>query len=187
MELQHINFKIFAENPQAVEPELFTPVFHSWIQNQSTGELLLDVADYLHVPQGPGIVLIGNEADYSMDESAGRLGLRYNRKMSLPGSNVERLTQALKAAARACLALESDPRLAGKLKFKKDELELTINDRAHAPNTPNTQAACAGELQAFFDKVFGGACKLSYPKDPRERFGASIQSSQALDFEALAK
>lgn len=187
MELQHINIKIFAENPQAVEQELFTPIFHSWIQNQSTGELLLDVADYLHVPQGPGIVLIGNEADYSMDDSAGRLGLRYNRKLSLPGTNGERLTQALKAAVRACLALESDPRLGGKLKFKRDELQFSVNDRALAPNTPETVAASSSEIQAYFDKLSPDGCRLTFEKDPRERFGATVQSAKPLDFAALAK
>ena len=187
MELQNINIKIFAQNAQAVEQEHFTPIFHSWIQNQSTGELLLDVADYLHVPQGPGIVLIGNEADYSMDDSAGRLGLRYNRKLSLPGSNAERLAQALKAAARACVTLEADPRMAGRLKFKTDELEVFVNDRALAPNSAETLAACSGELQAFFEKIFPAGCQLSFQKDPRERFGAHVKGKQALDLAALAK
>ncbi|HKX12235.1 MAG TPA: hypothetical protein VJP40_03710, partial [bacterium] len=141
MELQHVNIKIFADNPQAVEQEHFTPIFHSWIQEQAAKELLLDVADYLHVPQGPGIVLIGNEADYSMDDSGGRLGLRYNRKLDLGGTNAERFAQALEAALWACLRLEKDPRMAGHLKFKKNEIELFINDRGLAPNTPQTAEA----------------------------------------------
>jgi len=186
MELQHINIKFFAENPQAVEQELFTPVFHSWIQEQSGEELLIDVADYLHVPQGPGIVLIGNEADYSSDNSDGRLGLRYNRKMALKGSNSDRFAHALKAAIRACLKLEADPRLSGHLKFKRNELELSVNDRALAPNNSDTLAACSGEIQAYFGKIFGAeGLDLRYPQDPRERFGALIQSPKSLDFEAL--
>ncbi|HKY62566.1 MAG TPA: hypothetical protein VJR29_04030 [bacterium] len=185
MELQHVNIKIFAENPQAVEQELFTPIFHSWIQEQAAPEtLLLDVADYLHVPQGPGIVLIGNEADYSMDDSGGRLGLRYNRKLALGGNNGQRFAQALKAALWACLKLEKDPRMAGKLKFKKDELELFVNDRALAPNLPETQAACSGEIQSFFEKIFPEGFQAAYPKDPRERFGVLLSSAKPFDFEA---
>src|SRR5205807_2486817 len=85
IELQHINVKLLLEGGDDLDPVI--PIFHSWIQNQPFGELLIDVADYRHVHHGPGIVLIGHEADYSLDQTDGRLGLRYNRKAPLPGSN----------------------------------------------------------------------------------------------------
>ena len=71
------------------------PVFHSWIQDQIFAELLLDVADYRHVHHGPGLMLIGHEADYSLDQTDGVLGLRYNRKAPLPGTNLERSLRQL--------------------------------------------------------------------------------------------
>ncbi len=87
IELQHINVKLFVRDPEKVDLEAVVPVFHSWIQGQIFDELLLDVADYSHVPDGPGVVLIGHEADYALDNTDGRLGVRYNRKAPWPGSN----------------------------------------------------------------------------------------------------
>ena len=86
MNVQHINLKLFIANPEAVKLEEFGAVFNNWIQRRVTLELLIDVADYLHVHNGPGILLIGHEADYSLDNRAGRLGLLYNRKAQLDGS-----------------------------------------------------------------------------------------------------
>ena len=73
-------------------------------------ELLIDVADYLHVHNGPGIMLIGHEADYSLDNRAGRLGLLYNRKEQLDGTTQEKLAQAARAALTAA-------QIAGKRKW----------------------------------------------------------------------
>ncbi|MCE9624807.1 MAG: hypothetical protein K8R69_05045 [Deltaproteobacteria bacterium] len=186
MEIQHLNVKIFAENSEGVDREKFTPVFHGWIQDQSGDELLLDVADYLHVPAGPGIVLIGEAADYGMDETGHRLGLRYNRKAKLEGSNNEKLTQALRSVLKGALKLESAPLLEGKLKFSRRELEFSINDRGIAPNTPGVWAELRGDFESFFSKAFpGNAIKMIPNPDPRQRFGVSVQTERPFDLEAL--
>ena len=62
-------------------------MFHSWIQEQVGEGLLLDVADYRHVHEGPGVILIGYEGNYSVDNTDNRLGVRYNRKAALDGNN----------------------------------------------------------------------------------------------------
>ena len=188
MELQHLNVKIFAEAPADFEREKFTPIFQRWIQEQSIpGELLFDVAVYLHVAGGPGIVLVGHEADYSMDETGGRLGLRYNRKAKLDGDNRFRFSQALKAALQACLKLESENLLAGKLRFRRDEIELAVNDRALAPNLPETRTKHESELKAFFDEALGPKnYSMMFQEDPRERFGCRV-TTLPFDFAVLIK
>src|SRR5215475_6647218 len=98
MNVQHINIKIYLENPVAVKLEDYAAVFNNWIQNQRLEELLIDVADYLHVHHGPGIMLIGHEPDYRMHNRAGRLGLLYNRKEQLEGTTQEKLSQVVRAA-----------------------------------------------------------------------------------------
>lgn len=186
MELQHLNVKLFAEGPSRVEREAFTPIFHSWIQEQVCEELLIDVADYLHVPAGPGIVLVGYEADYSMEETDNRLGLRYNRKAAVTGDNGARLRQALRAALLACRRLESDPRLGGTLRFNRRELAWQVNDRALAPNTPATWQACRGDFEKFFQAVFAGeAFELIPSSEPRERFGFVVKIEKSFDPEKI--
>ena len=110
MQLQHVNVKLLVQNPEEANLEPLIPVFHSWIENQNGDELLIDVADYRHVPAGPGIVLIGHEGNYSVDNTDNRLGVRYNRKAAFDGGNQDRLAQAARAALTACQRLEEEPR-----------------------------------------------------------------------------
>src|SRR5215213_8671932 len=108
MNIQHINIKFYLENPEAVHLADYAAVFNSWIQNHVLEELLIDVADYLHVHNGPGIMLIGHEADYSLDQRAGRLGLLYNRKEPIEGGTQEKLAQAVRAALTVAQILEKE-------------------------------------------------------------------------------
>ena len=94
MELQHVNIKIFVDGDLQVDLQRIIEVFHRWTAEQSMDEMLIDVADYRHVPAGPGVVLVGHEADYGLDNAGNRQGLLYNRKASIEGSNADRLGQA---------------------------------------------------------------------------------------------
>lgn len=182
MELQHVNVKLLVQNPEEVDLEPLIPIFHSWIQAQVSEELLLDVADYRHVAEGPGVVLIGHQANYSVENTDNRLGVRYNRKAALDGSNQDRLRQAVRSALSACQRLESEPGLNGKLRFNGQEMELFINDRLLAPNRDETREAVEPELRAFLQKLFGGSeYALRYNSDPRRLFSVFVTSSRAFD------
>src|ERR1051325_25319 len=108
MNLQHVNLKLYLENPESIKLADYAAVFNNWIQKQRLEELLIDVADYLHVYHGPGILLIGHEADYSLDQRAGRLGLLYNRKELVEGTTQEKLVQAIRAALTVAEILERE-------------------------------------------------------------------------------
>jgi hypothetical protein len=182
MEFQHVNVKLFVKNAEEVDLEALIPVFHDWIQNQERGELLLDIADYRHVRSGPGVVLIGHVGNYSLDNAGSRLGVRYNRKLVLEGTNQDRLVQATQAVLAACCRLETDPRLNGMIQFNGREIEVFINDRLLAPNTPETRPAADLEFRAFFSTLFGDIeYALSYPHDPRSLFSVHVKTSQAFD------
>jgi hypothetical protein len=179
MQLQHVNLKLLVTNPGEVDLEPLIPVFHNWIQGQVFGELLLDVADYRHVNTGPGVVLIGHEGDYSVDNTDNRLGVRYNRKAVLNGGNQDRLEQATRAALTACQRLEEEPSLGGKLRFNGQEIELFVNDRLLTPNVEASRRALQPDFDTFFQKLFrGGEYAISYGSDPRRLFGVSVKASQ---------
>jgi len=184
MELQHVNVKIFVDGELPGDPELFINAFHNWTAEQSCDEMLIDVADYRHVPAGPGVVLVGHEADYAMDHSQQRWGLLYNRKATTEGSNQDRLAQALRAAATACQRLESE--LKG-LKFSREEFQIFINDRALAPNTPETLAACRGEIETFLRTLLGhGDATWTAESDSRRRFGVTVRTPSPFDLAQVA-
>jgi hypothetical protein len=184
MNVQHINVKFFLENPESVNLAEYAAVLNSWIQKQRLEELLIDVADYLHVHHGPGIMLIGHEADYSLDQRAGRLGLLYNRKAPLEGTTHEKLAQAIGATLTAAQILEKEHGL----KFIGSEVQLIINDRLLVPNTSETYAAFEPDLTRFFDRLYAGAeYALTHNADPRERFTVNVKAESSMDVDALFK
>ncbi len=186
MELQHVNVKIFVDGDLGAGAVRFIDVFHQWVRDQVLDELLIDVVDYRHVPAGPGVLLVGQEADYSMDNTGDRWGLRYNRKAPLAGDNGSRLRHAFGSALHACRLLEEQ--LAGDdpLKFSRREFELFINDRALASNTSETFATCRPELEAFLENAFGHSeFSLRHDDDPRSRFRVTIKLANPFDLSAV--
>lgn len=184
MNVQHINIKFYLENPEAVNLADYAAVFNTWIQNQRLEELLIDVADYLHVHNGPGIMLIGHEADYSLDHRAGRLGLLYNRKEQLKGTTQEKLAQAVQAVLTAAQILEKE----NGLKFNTQEVQVIINDRLLVPNTAETFELLEPDLKAFFEMLYRGAgYTLAHQADPRERFTFNVKAESNFNVESLLK
>ena len=186
MELQHINVKLYLQDPQAVKLEVLVPVFHEWIQNKVCEELLIDVADYRHVHAGPGVVLVGHQADYSVDNTDNRLGIRYNRKAALAGSNRDRFSQALRAALQACQRLESDEKLGGTLRFNRRDIKLFVNDRMLAPNSGRPTDSVQAEFRDFFTRAFGdGEFEMKFESNPRSLFGVEVRTAKPLELDGV--
>jgi hypothetical protein len=153
MDLYKIGVKIFVANPQVVDIRDFIPVFHGWIQQQKIeGHQLIDVHDYSHVANDPGILLVAHEGNFSMDREGGRLGLFYYRKRELTGGLDANLKTVLNTALHACKLLEADPKLNG-IKFKADEILVVANDRLLAPN----DAASRAKFEPVIAKALGKA------------------------------
>jgi len=189
MELQHVNVKLYLRNPQAVKLEALVPVFHGWIQSKVCEELMIDVADYRHVHAGPGVVLVGHQADYSVDNTDNRLGVRYNRKATLEGSNRDRFSQALRATVRACQRLEADEKLSGSLRVNRQEMKLFVNDRMLAPNSGGLTDSVQGELRDFFGSIVGGGdFEMKFDTNSRSLFGVEVRTAKPLELdEVLAR
>jgi hypothetical protein len=186
LQLQHVNVKLLASDGASVDLEPLIPIFHGWIRDRVFDEMLLDVADYRHVDQGPGVMVIGHQANYSVDNRDGRLGVRYNRKSSLDGTNQDRLEQAARAALRAFQRLEAEASMKGSLRFGGRELEVFINDRALAPNTDATRTAAQPDLRAFFAKFFRGAdYVLTHETESRRVFTVRVRAHQAFSVPEL--
>jgi hypothetical protein len=157
MDVFKIAVKVFA-SADNFAPDQFVPVFHHWIQNQSVeGHRLIDVADYGHVASGPGTVLVSSEANFYTDREDKRLGLLYSRKLPLPGTFQERLQAVVREALKAAARLEAEPQLAGKLKFKTDEILIRLNDRLLAPPCDETVSAAKKDMEELGRRLFGTA------------------------------
>jgi aconitase B len=168
MEVQRIGIKFFAADPSPIRLDTLIPVFHGWIQKQNvTGHLLIDVHDYSHLHQGPGILLVAHEGNFSVDMSDGRPGLVYYRKTPTTLSPIEHLRAVLRSALQACRLLEKDARI----RFNLDEFAVFANDRLNAPNDQQTFTELEKLLSPALKLVFEGAEFKLVPTslDPKER------------------
>ena len=186
MDVQRINVKFFFADSRAVPLGTFIDIFNSWIQ-ASDGEYY-DIADYNHVHAGPGILLIAHEANISIDNTGNRLGLLYNRKEPLQGSNREKLRSVFKLALENCLRIEEGPSLQGKMQFLGNEALFLINDRLLAPNAEETFHAVKSDLEELARSLYGGAdFTLERETDPRKRFSVLIKTTVSFEITALLK
>lgn len=173
MNLQSLNIKVFAEQETVPDFEEFVPVFHSWIQQEKLDELLIDVADYAHVPGGPGVMLIAHKTHYGVEFGPeNRFGLQYTTREQPSGSNVERVQRAVGKTLTAAGLLESETTLQGRLTFSAREFRIAANSRKDNPNDRQTFELLQRDLQVAFDAISGvGNYELKFIEDDsRERF-----------------
>jgi hypothetical protein len=185
-EVHRIGVKVFCTEGAELDLEELIPVFHRWIQQRRTSHMLVDVADYTHVPSGPGILLVAHEANTMVDDLGGRRGLTFYRKQPLAGALGERLLAVSRDAVAAAQMLAAEPELAGRLAFSGAELLVYFNDRLNAPNTDACFAALKPELTKLFDRALGAGVKLERPDDPRERLTVTGRAAAAADLATLA-
>ena len=175
MDIQHFRVKLLAASESNPRLSDAIGVFHRWIQQNRVPEIAIDVSDYEHVPAGPGVILVCHEAIYGLDKAQDRLGLIYNRRTVLNGSVEDRLRQAVQAAESAAALLEQEPEFAGNLHFDRNHWEVSVNDRALAPNTDATWDFLEPVIGAVFDRVIGaGKYALARNTDPRELIRVSV-------------
>ena len=156
--LVKLDLKVLARAGSTAGAEEFIPVFHRWITERVLPELLIDVADYSHVPEGPGVLLIGHDAQYGYDQSRGEPGLLYSRRRETSpalegiGTLDRRIESLLACAFRACDLIEAEPQLEGRVAFDRHRLELRVNDRL-VPQDEDTSAV----LESAFERALAVA------------------------------
>ena len=171
--LQRINVKFYLEDPESLSAQEAFRIFNSWIPT-TPDEVLIDVADYSHVAAGPLTLLVGHEANYSFDNHSAELGLLYSRKQPAAGDLTKRLASAFKAALTACQRLEDEPSLAGKVKFRSDDVLLVANDRLNAANDEVGENALRAALGPVLAQLFAGA-EYAVERDPAPQLRLNLR------------
>lgn len=187
MKPNRITVKFFVTpDPRAsVDLAPFIPLFHRFIQDQSVEGLLIDVADYSHVPDGPGIILIGHDVDYGMDLTGGRAGLLVTAKRNESEELAELLRTTLRRAHVAMRAIESDAE-AG-VAFDTAVLEVRVLDRLVVSGNADAdfeqlRAAVEPLLRDLYaGSEIGLLCAVG---DTRQAVGLRLEAGAALDYDA---
>lgn len=169
-----ISAKIYSPEP-AVRDDRFVPVFHRWIRRQAFDSVLVDVADYTHVPDGPGVMLVGHDITFSLDRSDGRFGLFAQRRRPFAGDEIDGVVTTLQALLAVADALERDASDAN-LRLDRTRIRIEGNDRLRVSNTD----------QGFLnlEPIVAAAARRLFPdrdisversaNDPRERLAVDV-------------
>lgn len=185
MNPKRLGIKFFIETPTAIDLSAIVPIFQRWIQEHAVEGTLIDVIDYKHVHQGPGIVLIGHEGDYGLDLGEGRPGLLYIRKQDGEQTLKEQLQSVFRHALGACQQLEAEKALEG-LSFDCSEAKISFLDRLHTPNRPKTFDAIRDDLQAFLTALYDANVELQQAsEDTREIFAVRVNSTENVALHTL--
>ena len=183
--LQRINVKFYLQEPESLSAQEAFRIFNSWIP-ATPDEILIDVADYSHLAEGPLTLLVGHEANYILDNHSAELGLLYSRKQPADGDLTERLASAFKAALAACRRLEDEPSLTGKVKFRSDDVLLVANDRLNATNDEAGEKALRAALSPVLAQLFAGAeYAVVRDPDPQLRLNLRIRCQTDADTATL--
>ena len=166
---QKFQFKLFIENPEALDLEAVVPVFHDFIREKALPELLIDVADYAHVHEGPGVVLIGHGYDVYIDLMEGRPGLLLSRKREAEGTTEEIIRGTLALAFRAAALLEE--RLP--IRFSAGEALFRALDRHHTPNDDATHERLEPMVRAACGAI-AEVGEITRVGDPRGPYSISL-------------
>jgi hypothetical protein len=185
MKSEKLQIKFFAKPNPRFDIEVLMPVFQRFIRESSFDELLIDVVDYKHVKDGPGVVMIGDANDYYLDEGEGRPGLLFSRKRHGAGPE-GRLREGFARALRACTLLEAAPELEGTLAFATDEVLIRLPDRLNAPNEDATFTDFSAELSPLLDKLYGaGGYSLERGAPAPEAFSLRVRTKSSPTLAAL--
>lgn len=180
MDLHRISVKFFLADPAVADAEAMIGVFHDWIQQAKVPGMLIDVADYGHMVDGPGVILIGDDVDYALDMAQGRPGLLHVRKRG-GGSLAEQLPAAFGNAIAACKVLASEQGMA----FATNDVKVTLLDRLNAPNTQATLDAVGGEIESFAASLLGDVTLQRDSEDERCAFAVNVKAGDAPDLDTL--
>lgn len=160
-----ITVKFLVNNPDVVDSAAFVPVFQRWIQEQALPGLWIDVADYKHVPFGPGVILVGFQGDVSFDLRGGRLGILFTSKQADAAlSLTERVGQIIEQLLSAVIKLEAEAALNG-LTVDVQSAEITLLDRLQYPKNNATIAEITQTLQPALTALYGQAVTVTNGDD----------------------
>src|SRR5712692_851202 len=146
--------KIFFADGVVVDPPLMVALFHDWIRNKIVEGMLIDVADYKHVHEGPTIVLVGHDVDYTLDLSEARPGLMVTRKHPTPSDLTEDIRQGVRRVLSAARALQRKADPHPPVRFRTDELRVQVIDRLRFPQSADAVEAVSRAIEPLFAKLF---------------------------------
>ena len=183
--LQRIQIKIACDAPPGLSLDPFLEIFARWRKESHPAEWV-DLADYAHLPRGPGVVLVGQRCNFSFDLADPGPGILYAAKKGLSGSHAERLGAAFQWCYEFSKRLIAEPEFPKDVRLRTDALELRFNDRLETPNNAPTDAELRPAVEQLLNVVFGsGEYELIPHSEPADCYAFTVHAKKAVPLDTL--
>jgi hypothetical protein len=187
MEFQKVALKILSDAPATLNLDPFLAIFGRWRKDASHPAQWVDLADYAHMPRGPGVVLIGHRCNFSFDMGTAAPGVLYVSKKGLDGGPVDRLRVVFRDCLHLTRSLLAESEFPQRVRLQTGSLELAFNDRLQTPNDDETDRQLRPAVEFVLDHLFGpGACRITREPDPGRRYGFRIEVPSPPPLDVLA-
>ena len=182
MDLQKFGIKLYLTTHGSFDSKDFIPVFHNWIQDKVVDDhMLIDVADYSHIPDGPGVMLIAHEGHFSLDQENYQSGIMYMRKTEIEGDFIQRFNKVLTTTIEAANRLAKN-NINKDVDFKNNSFRFIANDRLCAENTADNQELYKHKIQKALDGTYPGCqCAFEDISSEYERLAFTVNFSNDIN------
>jgi len=186
IDVQRVAVKVFTNAPPDLQLDPFLRIFGRWRAEKDHPGAWLDLADYAHLPRGPGILLIGKGCNFSFDLAGAAPGVLYVSKKGLAGPLDERLGSVFRVCFDLARRLAAEPEFPAGVQLDTGSLELVFNDRLETPHQAATDRLLRPAVSATLDRLLGrGGYCLTVEPDAGRRYGFSIRAVTAAPVEVL--
>ena len=170
--LQRIDVKLLLDCPPDPDLDQFLVIFDRWRKADDHPADWVDLADYAHMPGGPGILIAGKRDTFSVNLNPPGPGLLTSVRSGLEGSLEDRFREALRRAREFNAAVMAEPEFPAEFSVREGAWEIYVNDRLGFPNTDLTDRLVRPAVAA----VLGVAPELlTRDLDSRNRLGYSAK------------
>lgn len=171
-DLQRVDVKQLLDAPRDPDIDPFLVIFDRWRKQDGHPCDWVDLADYAHMPAGPGILIVGKRDSFSVNLNPPGPGLLTSVRSGLDGGLAERLREAFRRARELNAAVLAEPEFPRRMQVIDGAWEVFINDRLRFPNSD----ASDRRIRPALAEALGVTPRsLVRHADPRGRLGYSIR------------
>ena len=171
-DLQRIDVKQLLVSPPDPNLDPFLVIFNRWRQREDDPSDWVDLADYAHMPRGPGILIAGKRNTFSVNLNPPGPGLLTSVRNGLKGSLEDRFREAFRRARELNAAVVAEPEFPADFRVVDDAWEVFLNDRLRFSNTAESDVRVRPALAACLGIAPESLARHS---DPRGRLGYSVR------------
>ena len=173
IDLQRIDVKLLLNAPAAPDLDPFLVIFDRWRKVTDHPSDWVDLADYAHMPSGPGILIAGKRDTYSVNlNPPGLLDCSPVSGVGCPERSAERFREAFRRASELNAAVLAEPEFPKEMAPIDGAWEIFANDRLLCPNTNEMDSVVRPELAAALGV---DPATLRRHSDPVGRLGYSLR------------